>query len=79
MALIRPEGGIQPGIKWWRFTMRIPGIHVDISWPDVIQGGLLSLATTGAATPLLMRAFGLTFELAFALAAITIFWVHAGS
>lgn len=79
MALKRAEGGIQPGIKWWRFTMRIPGIHVDISWADVIQGGLLTLATAGAATPLFMRAFGLPFELAFALSVIPIFWYYVQS
>lgn len=76
MSVIRPMGGVQPGIKWGRFTMRIPGIHVKLSWPEVLQGGLLTVATGAAAAPLFMRAFGLPFELAWALSVIPLFWYY---
>lgn len=71
----REEGGVQPGIKWWRFTARIPGIHVGISWPEVIQGGLLSAATGGAVAPLMMRYFEVSFEIAWTVCFIQIFWI----
>ena len=76
MAMTRPTGGVQPGIKWGRFTMRIPGVHVSFSWPEIIQGGLLTVATSAAAAPLFMKAFGLPFELAWALSVIPMFWYY---
>lgn len=77
MALKRLEGGVQPGIKWWRFTTRIPGIHVGVTWPEVIQGGLLATATGGAVAPLMMRYFEISFEVAWTVVFIQIFWVWA--
>ncbi len=77
MALKRKEGGIQPGINWWRFTTRIPGIHVGITWPEVIQGGLLATATGGAVAPLMMRYFDVSFEVAWTVMIVQIFWVWA--
>jgi len=59
--------------------MRIPGIHVNISWPEVIQGGLLTVATGAAAAPLFMNAFGLPFELAWALSVIPLFWYYVSA
>ena len=77
MALVRKEGEVQPGIRWGKyFTMRIPSIHVGFSWPELLQGGLLTMATTAAAAPLFMRAFNLSFELAWALAVIPLFWYY---
>jgi hypothetical protein len=56
--------------------MRIPGVHVSLSWPEIIQGGLLTVATGAAAAPLFMKAFGLPFELAWALSVIPLFWYY---
>ncbi|MFZ5642800.1 MAG: hypothetical protein ACOY46_04320 [Bacillota bacterium] len=74
MALKRVEGGIQPGIRWGPFTIRIPGVHVGLSWPEIIQGGLLSMATAAAAAPLFMKCFGLSFEQAWALSILPMIW-----
>lgn len=41
MSIQRKHGDVQPGIKWGKFTTRIPGIHVDFSLPEIIQGGLI--------------------------------------
>lgn len=74
MAIKRKDGEVQPGIKWWRFTTRIPGIHVDISWPLVIQGGLMTMATAAAASPLFMGYFDVSFEVAWALSSLPLIW-----
>jgi hypothetical protein len=79
MAIKRVEGAVQPGINWGRFTIRIPGIHVPNSWPESIQGGLLTLATAAAAAPLFMRAFALPFEYAWALSALPLFWYYVSA
>lgn len=76
MVLKREEGGVQPGIKWGPFTMRIPGIHVNFTWPESLQGGLITLATAAAAAPLFMAYFDVTFEQAWALAVIPLFWYY---
>jgi hypothetical protein len=76
VAIIRQEGDVQPGIKWGRFTIRIPGIHVKLSWPESLQGGLITLATAAAAAPLFMRFFGLPFELAWALSIMPLIWYY---
>ncbi|WP_100372854.1 hypothetical protein [Bacillus sp. FJAT-45037] len=75
----RAYGGIQPGLKWGPFTMRLPGVHVGITWPEVIQGGLLSLATGGALAPLMMQFFDVSFEVAWSIVAIQLFWVWTHS
>lgn len=79
MAMKREYGGIQPGIKWGPFTARFPGIHVPITWPEVIQGGFLSLATGGALAPLMMQYFNIPFEVAWSIVSIQIFWVWSHS
>ncbi|MBU8908011.1 solute carrier family 23 protein [Desertibacillus haloalkaliphilus] len=71
----RPYGGIQPGIKWGPFTMRVPGVHVGFSWSIAIQGAFLSLATGGALAPLMMEFFAIPFEVAWSMLAIQLFWV----
>lgn len=79
MALKRVEGGVQPGINWWKFTTRIPGIHVGVTWPEVIQGGLLSVATGGAVAPLMMRFFEIPFEVAWTVVTVQLFWVWSST
>lgn len=79
MAMKREYGGIQPGIKWGPFTARFPGIHVPITWPEVIQGGFLALATGGALAPLMMNYFDIPFEVAWSIVAVQIFWVWSHS
>ncbi|MCW3490359.1 hypothetical protein [Dethiobacter alkaliphilus] len=75
MGYKREEGGVQPGINWWRFTIRIPGVHVKVTWPEVIQGGLIATATGGAVAPLMMAYFDVPFEVAWTVMFIQIFWV----
>ncbi|ADC51571.1 hypothetical protein BpOF4_17650 [Alkalihalophilus pseudofirmus OF4] len=75
MGKKRTYGGIQPGVKWGPFTMRLPGVHVAISWPEAIQGAFLSLATGGALAPLMMQFFEVPFEVAWSILTIQLFWV----
>ncbi len=79
MAIKREDGAVQPGIKWWRFTTRIPGIHVDLNWPLIVQGGLMTMATAAAAAPLFMGFFGVSFEVGWALASLPLgwYWIQA--
>lgn len=77
MAIQRKDGEVQPGIKWGPFTIRIPGIHVGVSWPESIQGGLISMVTAAAAAPLFIKYFGLPFEIAWALSIIPLIWYYA--
>lgn len=75
MAMKRPEGERQPGIRWGKFTTRIPGIHVDFSIPEIIQGGLLTTATGGVVAGLTMKFFEVPFEVAWAVVLIQLFWL----
>ncbi|MFV8827331.1 hypothetical protein [Alkalihalobacterium sp. APHAB7] len=75
MGKKRTYGGIQPGIKWGPFTLRLPGVHAPISWPEAIQGAFLSLATGGALAPLMMNFFDISFEVAWSILTIQLFWV----
>jgi hypothetical protein len=72
----RKEGEVQPGIPWGFFKLRIPFIHIGWSIPDLIQGGFVTLATAAAAGAIFMRAFGLPFELAWALAITPLIWYY---
>lgn len=77
MALIkRKDGEVQPGIKWGPFTMRIPFIHIGWSVPELIQGGFVTLVTAAAAGAIMMKCFGLPFELAWALAITPLIWYY---
>jgi hypothetical protein len=76
VAKIRKDGEIHPGIKWGRFTIRIPFYHVKLTLPESLQGGLITLATAAAAAPLFMRFFGLPFEIAWALSALPLIWYY---
>lgn len=75
MAIQRVNGEVQPGIKWGKFTTRIPGIHVDFSIPEIIQGGLLTTATGGVVAALTMKFFNVPFEVAWAVVLIQLFWL----
>ena len=75
MAIKRQDGSSQPGISWGKFTTRIPGIHVNFSLPEIIQGGLLTTATGGVVAALTMRYFQVPFEVAWAVVLIQLFWL----
>jgi hypothetical protein len=75
MAIKREDGNAQPGIRWGKFTTRIPGIHVDFSLPEIIQGGLLTTATGGVVAGLCMKFFQVPFEVAWAVVLIQLFWL----
>jgi hypothetical protein len=75
MILKREDGQVQPGIKWWRFTGRIPGIHIGLSLPEIIQGGLLTTATAGVVAALTMKFFNVPFEVAWSVMFIQLFWL----
>ncbi|MGQ7247653.1 hypothetical protein ACUN9Y_09960 [Halomonas sp. V046] len=77
MSLKRAHGDIQPGLKWGPFTLRIPGIHVDLTPSTHLQGGLLLLATGGATAPLLVQYFGVSFDIAWTVMLVMFFWVFA--
>lgn len=76
---IRKDGEVQPGIKWWKFTIRIPGIHVKLNWSMAIQGGLIHIGFAAAATALVMRFFDMPFEVAWSMALLYIFWLAVGT
>ncbi|MBF0232272.1 MAG: hypothetical protein HQK65_04440 [Desulfamplus sp.] len=75
MAIKRKDGERQPGIHWGKFTTRIPGVHVDFSLPEIIQGGLLTTATGGVVAALTMKFFLVPFEVAWAVVLLQLFWL----
>ncbi len=77
MVIKREDGSVQPGIRWGKFTTRIPGVHINFSIPEIIQGGLLSTATAGVAASLHMKFFALPFEVAWAIALIQMIFLWA--
>ena len=80
MARMRRKfGEVHPGIHWGPFTARIPGIHIGAPLPEVLQGGLLTLATCGAVAPLMMTYFDIPFEVAWTVAIFDYIWVNAGA
>ena len=56
------------GFKWGIFEARLPVLHMRIEWPELVQGLVVSLSTGLALVPILITAFGLTFEEAVTLA-----------
>jgi len=50
------------GFKWGPFTARLPWLHMRVEWPELLQGIVVAASTGLALTPLLVAAFGLTFE-----------------
>lgn len=79
MVMKREEGQVQPGINWWRFTARVPGVHVGFSAPEIIQGGLITTATAGVVAALTMKFFNVPFEVAWAVMFIQLFWLTSQS
>ncbi len=75
MAKLRKDGSTQPGIRWGGFTTRIPGVHVDFSLPEIIQGGLLTTATGGVVAALTMKFFNVPFDVAWAVVLIQLFFL----
>jgi hypothetical protein len=68
MLAKRPEGEVQPGVKWGPFTMRIPLIHLRFSLSDMMQGLAVAGATGLALVPYFMALLGLSFEEAVTMA-----------
>lgn len=68
MLAKRPDGEVQPGIKWGPFTMRIPLIHLRFSMANMLQGFAVAGATGLALVPYFMALLGLSFEEAVAMA-----------
>jgi hypothetical protein len=68
MLTKRPEGEVQPGIKWGPFTMRIPLIHLRFSLAEMLQGFAVAGATGLALVPYFMALLGLSFEEAVVMA-----------
>lgn len=73
----RTYGSIQPGVKWGPFTLRLPGVHVEWKPSQWLQGALLLLATCGSVTPLAMQYFDVSFEAAWTLSLVFLFFVLA--
>lgn len=71
----RKYGYEQPGLNWGPFTTRIPGVHVGISLPILIQGAIIATATGGSLAPLMMQFFDVSFEVAWTTMSIQLFWV----
>ena len=70
MRKTRPDGEVQPGIKWGPFTMRIPLVHMRFSLPDMLQGLAVAGATALALVPYFQSLLGLSFEEAVMMAMI---------
>ena len=64
----RPEGEVQPGVKWGPFTARIPLIHLRFSLADMMQGLAVAGATGLALVPYFVALLGLSFEEAVVMA-----------
>lgn len=75
MAIKRKDGDVQPGFRWGKFTTRIPGVHVNFSLPEMIQGGLLTTATGGVVAALTMNFFNVPFDVAWSIVLIQLFWL----
>lgn len=68
MLAKRPDGDVQPGLKWGPFTMRIPLIHLRFSLANMLQGFAVAGATGLALVPYFMALLGLSFEEAVTMA-----------
>jgi hypothetical protein len=68
MLKTRPDGEVQPGIKWGPFTMRIPLVHLRFSLSDMLQGFAVAGATGMALVPYFIALLGLSFEEAVTMA-----------
>jgi hypothetical protein len=68
MLKTRPDGEVQPGIKWGPFTMRIPLVHMRFSLSNMLQGLAVAGATGLALVPYFIALLGLNFEEAVTMA-----------
>jgi hypothetical protein len=66
----RRDGEVHPGIAWGPFTLRIPFVHVRAEWPELVQGLVVAGATGLAVVPLYVHSFGMSWEMAVALAIV---------
>jgi hypothetical protein len=79
----RPDGEVQPGIKWGPFTMRIPLVHLRFSLSNMLQGLAVAGATGMALVPYFTALLGLSFEEAVTMAMfhsilISFSWIFFG-
>jgi len=58
------SGDVQPTgvLKLDLINLRLPWLHMRIEWPELAQGLVVGASTGLALAPLMMAAFGLTFE-----------------
>lgn len=63
------------GWRWGPFTFRLPFYHTKLCWPEFLQGMALASATGLALVPLMTTQFGLTFEQAIAMSAMSGFLI----
>ena len=63
------------GWRWGPFTFRLPFYHTRLCWPEFLQGMALASATGLALVPLMTSQFGLTFEQAIAMSAVSGFLI----
>ena len=61
---------MQPGLRWWIFTLRIPLVHMKVNWALLLQGLFISSATALALVPIMENYFGLTLAEAVTLSVI---------
>ena len=61
MLKTRPDGEVQPGIKWGPFIMRIPLVHLRFSLSDMLQGFAVAGATGLALVPYFYGFIGIEF------------------
>ncbi len=66
----RAEGGVPAGVRWGPFTLRLPLIHLQLEFPELVQGLVVAGATGLAVVPIYTELFGMPFETAVALLAI---------
>ncbi|NIB38613.1 hypothetical protein HBA55_03395 [Pseudomaricurvus alkylphenolicus] len=77
MTVKRQQGAVQPGWRWGPFTARLPIYHARMEWVDLLQGLVVTAATSMALVPLLQGAFGLNFEEAIACSMIHLILISA--
>ncbi len=78
MPIQRPDGEVQPGIKWGPFTLRVPFVHSGFELPEFLQGLLVAAATGLALVPIMTSVFGLTFDEAVLMACISSMLISSG-
>lgn len=75
MTSTNTAGSELRGWRWGPFTFRLPFYHTHLCWPEFLQGMALASATGLALVPLMTTQFGLTFEQAIAMSAMSGFLI----